>query len=73
MAALGSGKRCVWEENLVYSRDGHVRPFDQSAAGTVFGDSIGAVVLKVLDDAVEDGDNIVALLSGSSVTITMEA
>ena len=58
----------LWEENLVYSRDGHVRPFDQGAAGTTFGDSVGAVVLKVLDDAVEDGDNIVALLSGSSVT-----
>eukprot|EP01044_Picomonas_judraskeda_P003379 COSAG03_NODE_277_length_9517_cov_112.780739_4_plen_1043_part_00 len=58
----------LWEENLVYSRDGHVKPFDQGAAGTVFGDSVGAVVLKVLDDAVEDGDNIVALLGGSSVT-----
>ena len=30
----------LWEENLVYSRDGHVKPFDQGAAGTVFGDSV---------------------------------
>ena len=58
----------LWEENLVYSRDGHVRPFDQGAAGTTFGDSVGAIVLKVLNDAVEDGDNIRAVLIGSAVT-----
>ncbi len=58
----------LFDENLVYSRDGHVRPFDQGANGTTFGDSVGAVVLKVLEDAVEDNDRIYAVLSGSAVT-----
>lgn len=32
----------LYEENLVYSKDGHVRPFDKGAAGTTFGDAVGA-------------------------------
>ena len=33
-----------------------MRPFDSEASGTLFGDGVGAVVLKRLDDAIEDGD-----------------
>lgn len=58
----------LFDENLVYSRDGHVRPFDRGANGTTFGDSVGAVVLKVLEDSVEDNDRIYAVLCGSAVT-----
>jgi acyl transferase domain-containing protein len=35
-----------YEEGMVGSSDGHVRPFDDSASGTLFGDGVGAVVLK---------------------------
>lgn len=57
-----------YEDGLVGSEDGHVRPFDEAASGTLFGDSVGAVVLKRLDDAVEDGDHIWAVLSGFGVS-----
>jgi surfactin synthase thioesterase subunit/acyl-CoA synthetase (AMP-forming)/AMP-acid ligase II/acyl carrier protein len=35
-----------YEKGMVGSTDGHVRPFDEDASGTLFGDGVGAVVLK---------------------------
>ncbi|MCF3142729.1 polyketide synthase [Streptomyces platensis] len=57
-----------YEDGLVGSADGHVRPFDDAASGTLFGDAVGAVVLKRLDDAIEDGDHIWAVLTGFGVS-----
>ncbi|KVK83968.1 type I polyketide synthase [Burkholderia sp. MSMB1498] len=53
-----------YEDGLVGSADGHVRPFDARASGTLFGDAVGAVVLKRLDLAQADGDPILAVISG---------
>jgi len=39
-----------YQEGLVASPDGFVRPFDAGADGTVFGDSVGAVFLRRMDD-----------------------
>ncbi|MGA8115045.1 MAG: amino acid adenylation domain-containing protein, partial [Actinocatenispora sp.] len=58
----------LWEEGLVFSRDGHCRPFDAGASGTVFGSGVGAVVIKRLEDAVADGDHIEAVIRGTAVT-----
>ncbi|MCP4661319.1 MAG: amino acid adenylation domain-containing protein [bacterium] len=49
------------------SPDGHCRPFDAKAMGTVHGNGAGLVVLKPLDDAVADGDHIYAVIKGSAV------
>ncbi|MEZ0075273.1 SDR family NAD(P)-dependent oxidoreductase [Planotetraspora sp. GP83] len=57
----------LWEEGGPVSRDGHVRPFDVKANGTLFGTGCGAVVLKRLDDALADGDSILAVIRGSAV------
>eukprot|EP01052_Picozoa_sp_SAG31_P018909 SAG31_NODE_1358_length_8643_cov_11.893375_5_plen_937_part_00 len=57
-----------YEEGVVHSRDGTVKPFDKEATGTIFGDSVGAVVLKRLEHAVEDKDHIMAVLNGCAVT-----
>jgi phthiocerol/phenolphthiocerol synthesis type-I polyketide synthase E len=51
----------------VHSPDGHCKPFDISAGGTVFGSGAGVVVLKRLADAVEDGDHIHAVIRGTAV------
>jgi acyl transferase domain-containing protein len=51
----------------VYSPDGHCRPFDAAAAGTVGGNGVGIVVLKRLSDALNDGDNILAVIRGSAI------
>ncbi|MET9827945.1 beta-ketoacyl synthase N-terminal-like domain-containing protein [Streptomyces sp. NPDC006385] len=56
-----------WEEGGILSRDGHCRPFDARADGTVPGDGAGVVVLKRLEDALADGDHIHAVIRGSAV------
>jgi acyl transferase domain-containing protein len=50
----------LYQDGLPASRDGTVRPFDDQASGTIFGDSVGAVVLKRLDHALRDGDRVYA-------------
>lgn len=49
------------------SADGHVRPFDAAASGTVFGSGAGIVLLKRLDDALRDGDHIHAVIRGTGI------
>ncbi|MEV0001655.1 amino acid adenylation domain-containing protein [Micromonospora sp. NPDC050980] len=58
----------LWEEGLVFSRDGHCRPYDAGATGTMFGSGVGVVVLKRLADALADGDHVEAVIRGSAVT-----
>ncbi|HEY9740480.1 MAG TPA: beta-ketoacyl synthase N-terminal-like domain-containing protein [Coleofasciculaceae cyanobacterium] len=42
----------------------NIRPFDQSANGTLLSEGIGIVVLKRLADAEQDGDRIYAVIKG---------
>lgn len=51
----------------IMSPDGHCRPFSAQANGTVFGEAVGAVVLKRLEDAQRDRDFIYAVIRGSAV------
>jgi acyl transferase domain-containing protein len=55
------------EEGSILSPDGHCRPFDRDAAGTVFGNGAGVVVLRRLRDAIEDGDTIYAVIKGAAL------
>ncbi len=48
----------------ILSPDGHCRPFDANAQGTIVGSGVGIVVLKQLRDALADGDNIHATILG---------
>lgn len=57
----------VFRENEILAPDGHCRAFDADAAGTVFGNGAGAVILRRLDDALADGDTIWAVIKGSAV------
>jgi amino acid adenylation domain-containing protein len=56
----------LYEAGNILSPDGHCRPFDAAAQGTVFGSGVGAVVLKRLQDALADGDPIRAVIRGSA-------
>jgi acyl transferase domain-containing protein len=49
------------------SPDGHCRPFDANAQGTVFGSGAGVVLLKRLEDAIRDRDHIYAVIKGAAV------
>ncbi len=55
------------EDGGILSPDGHCRPFDAAAAGTVSSDGAGVVVLKRLSEAIADGDVIHAVIRGSAM------
>src|SRR5215510_5687484 len=54
------------EKYNVHSLDGHCRPFDSAAQGTIFGSGVGAVLLKPLEQAVADRDHIFAVIKGTA-------
>ncbi|MGV7962753.1 beta-ketoacyl synthase N-terminal-like domain-containing protein [Photorhabdus tasmaniensis] len=51
-----------FEPGMPFSSDGHCRPFDAKASGTVFGSGAAIVALKRLTDAINDGDHIHAII-----------
>ena len=55
----------LYTEGGTFAKDGHCRPFDADASGTMFCDGAGLVVLKRLSEAIADGDTIYAVLKGS--------
>jgi amino acid adenylation domain-containing protein len=57
----------IYQEGAMYSRDGHNRTFDAEAAGTVFSDGAGVVLLKSLEAAVRDGDTIYSVIRGTGL------
>ncbi|MDR2023784.1 MAG: phosphopantetheine-binding protein [Hungatella sp.] len=58
----------LYEKGSVMSPDGYCRPFDEDAGGTVFGSGVGCIVLKRLEDAMEDHDRIYSVIRGFSVS-----
>src|SRR5450432_4674324 len=56
-----------YDEGNIGSPDGHTRTFDAQAAGTAFSNGVGVVVLKRLEDAVNDGDQIYAVIKGAAL------
>ncbi|HYP28693.1 MAG TPA: polyketide synthase, partial [Blastocatellia bacterium] len=56
----------MYQHGGIISPDGHCRAFDAQAQGTIFGSGVGIVVLKRLEDALADGDNIHAVIRGSA-------
>jgi len=57
----------VHQADAMLSRDGHTRSFSADASGTVFSDGGGAVLLKRLEDALRDGDEVYAVIRGAAV------
>ncbi len=57
----------LYQDGMILSKDGHCRPFDAAASGTVSGNGAGVVVLKRLDDALAAGDTVHAVIKGWAV------
>ncbi|MCP5049258.1 MAG: amino acid adenylation domain-containing protein, partial [bacterium] len=55
------------KEGMVLAPDGHCRAFDAKAAGCVEGNGAGIVLLKLLENALEDHDHIYAMVKGTAV------
>lgn len=54
----------IYQNDMILSRDGHCRTFDKDSSGTTDGAGVGVVLLKRLDDAVRDKDNIICVIKG---------
>ena len=68
VAVAPKGEWGYWHEpGGALSADGHCRPFDAAATGTVPSEGVGVVVLKRLADALADGDRIAAVVLGSAL------
>ena len=57
----------LYREGEILSPDGHCRTFDTISSGTVFGSGLGIVVLRRLEEALADRDNIRAVILGSAI------
>jgi acyl transferase domain-containing protein len=57
----------LYKEGGVTSPDGHCRAFDAKAQGTIGGNGAGVVVLKRLEEALADRDQILAVIKGSAI------
>lgn len=57
----------LYQSGGIFSPDGHCRVFDDSACGTVFGQGVGAVLLKPLAQAITDKDFIHAVIRSSAI------
>ena len=55
------------EPGMILSPDGHCKPFSADARGTVPSGGVGMVLLKPLEQAQADGDNVLAVIRGSAV------
>jgi len=56
----------LYKQGEILSPDGHCRTFDAQAAGTVMASAVGCVVLRRLEDAIRDGDRVLAVIRGSA-------
>ena len=54
----------LFQQHGISSPDGHCRPFDADAKGTIGGEGVATVVLKRLQDALDDADTIHAVIKG---------
>jgi acyl transferase domain-containing protein len=57
----------LYQEGMIFSPDGHCRPFDANAGGIRAGEGVGIVVLKCLDEALKNADNIHAIILGAAI------
>jgi phthiocerol/phenolphthiocerol synthesis type-I polyketide synthase E len=57
----------MYFDGAIYSPDGHTRTFDAGAAGTIWSDGGGVIVLKRLADALADGDHVRAVILGNAI------
>ncbi|KAJ3899904.1 polyketide synthase [Lentinula edodes] len=76
-ALIGGCQLNLREEDWIQYSDGHVlspngkcKPLDASADGFAKGEGAVVIVLKLLEDALRDGDHVYALILGTGVSST---
>ena len=61
------GNGYTYQPGEILAADGRCRAFDAESAGTVLTSGAGVVALRRLADAIDDGDPILAVISGTAV------
>ena len=64
---MPQGTGYLYQEGGILSRDGRCCAFDAEAQGTVIGSGLGVVVLKRMEEALAQGDQIHAVILGSAI------
>jgi amino acid adenylation domain-containing protein/non-ribosomal peptide synthase protein (TIGR01720 family) len=54
----------IYQDGMILSKDGHCRTFDREASGTTGGSGVAVVLLKRLENAIADQDNILGVIKG---------
>lgn len=57
----------LYQEGMIESIDGHCKTFDADASGTIGAEGAGLVILKRLEDAINDNDQIYAVIKASAM------
>ncbi|MBM4062660.1 MAG: type I polyketide synthase, partial [Planctomycetes bacterium] len=57
----------LYKDGEILSPDGRCRAFDAASKGTIFGSGAGIVVLRRLQDALDGGDRVHAIVAGSAI------
>ncbi|MGY8690648.1 MAG: beta-ketoacyl synthase N-terminal-like domain-containing protein, partial [Verrucomicrobiales bacterium] len=65
--AWPEGQGYLYEEGMIFSKDGHCRAFEAKASGTIFSPGVGLVALKPLEQTIEDGDTVHAVIRGIAI------
>ncbi|MEE9355676.1 MAG: SDR family NAD(P)-dependent oxidoreductase [Methylococcaceae bacterium] len=65
--SLHSSKYLFLSQNRFLSTDGRCRSFGEGGDGYVPGEGVGALLLKPVTQAIQDGDRIYAVIKGSAV------
>ncbi|CAA9202368.1 non-ribosomal peptide synthetase [Flavobacterium collinsii] len=73
--AVVGGTRILYQFNephelkndAIMTADGQCRAFDDGASGTSGGEGVAVIILKRLDKAIEDKDNILTVIKGSAI------
>lgn len=63
-ASLPAEVTVIFTQLGALSERGKVRPFEEGSDGTLLGEGLGILVLKLLSDAIADGDRIYAVIRG---------
>jgi len=56
-----------FQKGMIFSKSGFCRPFDFKSDGQVEGDGCGVIVLKRLEDAIKDNDDIYAVIKATAI------
>ncbi len=60
-------KGYYYQEGMIFSKDGRCKPFDKDSSGIIGGEGLGVVVLKRLEEAIQDKDHIYGVIKSSAV------